>query len=218
MNLFYHITSRRNLESIQKEGLLPQYGYLSELVMEQRSAIYLFKELDEVRYAMENWFGECIRYVYDKKEYLKYGLQNRKKLASYAKMLIEQFRIKSGDGKEAVKMLSGGNIQKVVVAREFTSGSNFILANQPTRGIDVGAKTEFYDIISNLAEQDVGVIMISSEESELIGLCDRIMVMRAGRKVGELLPREDPDIKEHLIRLMLNITESEEDASHSATG
>ena len=53
MNLFYHITSRRNLESIQKEGLLPQYGYLSELVMEQRSAIYLFKELDEVRYAME---------------------------------------------------------------------------------------------------------------------------------------------------------------------
>ena len=51
-------------ESIQKEGLLPQYGYLSELVMEQRSAIYLFKELDEVRYAMENWFGECIRYVY----------------------------------------------------------------------------------------------------------------------------------------------------------
>ncbi|MFR8087228.1 MAG: hypothetical protein ACLU6B_01845 [Lachnospirales bacterium] len=68
MNLFYHITSRRNLESIQKEGLLPQYGYLSELVMEQRSAIYLFKELDEVRYAMENWFGECIRYVYDKKD------------------------------------------------------------------------------------------------------------------------------------------------------
>ncbi|HIR36023.1 MAG TPA: hypothetical protein IAC91_08010 [Candidatus Faecimorpha stercoravium] len=68
MNLFYHITSRRNLESIQKEGLLPQYGYLSELVMEQRSAIYLFKELDEVRYAMENWFGECIRYVYAPKD------------------------------------------------------------------------------------------------------------------------------------------------------
>ena len=86
--------------------------------------------------------------------------------------------------------------------------------DEPTRGIDVGAKAEFYDIISDLAERDVGVIMISSEESELIGLCDRIIVMRSGRKVGELLPKEDPDIKEHLIRLMLNIGDDEEDPAH----
>ena len=87
-------------------------------------------------------------------------------------------------------MLSGGNIQKVVVAREFTSGANLIIANQPTRGIDVGAKKEIYDIINDMAAQGKGVIVVSSESEEVMGISDRIIVMCEGRITG-ILDKDD---------------------------
>ena len=127
---------------------------------------------------------------------------------------VEALHTKTPSIETAIQNLSGGNQQKVCLSKWLLTEPKLLILDEPTRGIDVGAKAEFYDIISDLAERDVGVIMISSEESELIGLCDRIIVMRSGRKVGELLPKEDPDIKEHLIRLMLNIGDDEEDPAH----
>ena len=68
MGKYYHVTSKNNLESIMKNGLVPQYGFLSDMVLENMPAVYLFLELDEVSYAMKNWFGDNIRYVYNEND------------------------------------------------------------------------------------------------------------------------------------------------------
>ena len=78
------------------------------------------------------------------------------------------------------------------------------MLDEPTRGVDVGARADFYQIIQRLVKNHIGVIVISSEEDELIGLCDRIIVMRDGHKVGEFEDTEE-NLKEKMLKLMLNI-------------
>jgi ABC-type sugar transport system ATPase subunit len=102
--------------------------------------------------------------------------------------------------------LSGGNQQKVCFGRWIMNQPRLLILDEPTRGVDVGARTDFYWIINKLAENNVGVIVISSEEDELIGLCNRILVMRNGRKVAELDCDED-NLKEKLMRNMLGVEE-----------
>jgi ribose transport system ATP-binding protein len=80
-----------------------------------------------------------------------------------------------------VKTLSGGNQQKVVLSRWLLDQPSVFILDEPTRGVDVGAKSEIYRIINDLAEGGASVLLISSEIEELIGLCDRIMVMAGGR-------------------------------------
>ena len=87
---------------------------------------------------------------------------------------------------EPARNLSGGNQQKVVLARALTTEPRIFLLDEPTRGIDVGAKVEVYRLIGQLAEEGGAVIVVSSDLLELLGLCDRIVVMRAGRVAGEL--------------------------------
>jgi ribose transport system ATP-binding protein len=84
-----------------------------------------------------------------------------------------------------VKTLSGGNQQKVVLAKWLLSRTNVLLLDEPTRGVDIGAKVEIYHIINGLAEAGVGVLLISSEMPEVLGMSDRILVMREGRLAGE---------------------------------
>ncbi len=91
---------------------------------------------------------------------------------------------------QKVKFLSGGNQQKVVLAKWLASDSHIVIFDEPTRGIDVGAKVEIYKIINNLTSQGNAVIMISSELPEIIGMSDRIYVMCGGRITGELLREE----------------------------
>jgi ribose transport system ATP-binding protein len=86
--------------------------------------------------------------------------------------------------------LSGGNQQKVILARWLSGNINAILLDEPTRGIDVGAKVEVYRLINRLAEQGGAVLVVSSDMIELLGLCDRIIVMRAGRVAG-VVPRSE---------------------------
>lgn len=86
--------------------------------------------------------------------------------------------------------LSGGNQQKLLIARWLMAQSQFLIFDEPTRGIDVGAKREVYQLLADLAEQGKAVLMISSELPELFGLCDRILVMRRGRLVADLPTRE----------------------------
>lgn len=89
-----------------------------------------------------------------------------------------------------VDTLSGGNQQKVVIARSFNAEPKVLILDEPTKGIDVGSKSEIYQLINEFAAQGIAVIMISSELPELLNMCDRFIVMAEGRVVGELSKEE----------------------------
>ena len=127
-----------------------------------------------------------ITYVYDKKEFSSHGLLDRKKIAGYAKELREKFLVKSKDGTEAVRMLSGGNMQKVVVAREFSTNPQLIILNQPTRGIDVGATEFVRQKVLELRSRGSAVLLVSADLNELFELSDRLMVMFDGRITADI--------------------------------
>jgi ribose transport system ATP-binding protein len=106
-----------------------------------------------------------------------------------------------------VSSLSGGNQQKVAIAKLLATNPKVLLMDEPTRGVDVGAKSEIHHILRELANQGVGVIVISSELPEIIGLCDRALVIRDGRLAGELNSNEMTE--EALLRLASGLCEQE---------
>lgn len=121
---------------------------------------------------------------------------------------IEQLRIKIGDPSDPVSTLSGGNQQKVVIAKWLATNPDVILLNDPTRGIDVGTKQEIYRLMRELAEAGACILFYSTDYEELIGCCDRVAVMYDGRIVRELA---GDAINEHnLIASALNIVEQRE--------
>ena len=95
-------------------------------------------------------------------------------------------RVKTPDQETKIRSLSGGNQQKVILGRWLLTDPTVLLLDEPTRGLDVGAKYEIYQLILNLANQGKTVIMVSSEMPELLGVCDRILVMSGGRLAGEV--------------------------------
>ena len=97
---------------------------------------------------------------------------------------VAKLSIKTPSSKTQIQSLSGGNQQKVLISRWLANNPDVFIMDEPTRGIDVGAKYEIYCIIAELAKQGKSIIMISSEMSELIGMADRIMVMCDGRVTG----------------------------------
>ncbi|HYX34402.1 MAG TPA: sugar ABC transporter ATP-binding protein [Oligoflexus sp.] len=118
---------------------------------------------------------------------------------------IKDLRIKTPSWTTAIKNLSGGNQQKVLLARWLLTLPELLLLDEPTRGIDVGAKAEIYGMIMELARQGKSVIVISSEMAELIGLSDRILVMCEGRMAG-ILPGQDAT-EEQILRLATQFKE-----------
>ena len=117
---------------------------------------------------------------------------NEKKMKKDTDWSIKKMRIKTPSQKTKIRTLSGGNQQKVILGRWLLTEPEVLLLDEPTRGIDVGAKYEIYQLIINLAEQGKSVIMVSSEMPELLGVCDRIIVMSGGKLAGEL-SREEAD-------------------------
>jgi L-arabinose transport system ATP-binding protein len=107
-----------------------------------------------------------------------------------ARRYVEQLSVKTSSLAEPVRNLSGGNQQKVVLGRWLAGRVKVMLLDEPTRGIDVGAKSEIYSLIYDLAREGVGVVVCSSELQELLGICDRIVVMRQGRIVASLAREE----------------------------
>jgi D-xylose transport system ATP-binding protein len=99
-------------------------------------------------------------------------------------ILIQNLRIKTPSADQIVRNLSGGNQQKVVLAKWLAAGPKILLMDEPTRGVDVGAKQEIYHLINELKKQGVAIVMVTSELPELIGMCDRLMVMHEGWQVG----------------------------------
>lgn len=102
---------------------------------------------------------------------------------------ISTLRVKTPSQKTKIRSLSGGNQQKVIFGRWMLRDPEVLLLDEPTRGIDVGAKYEIYQLILEMAEKGKAVIMVSSEMSELLGICDRILVMSGGRLAGEVDPK-----------------------------
>ncbi len=103
---------------------------------------------------------------------------------------IEQLDIKTPSSKAKIRNLSGGNQQKVIISRWLANGPDILILDEPTRGIDVGAKYQIYEIINELAANGKSIIMISSELPELLGVSDRIIVMCEGRVSGEVMAKD----------------------------
>ncbi len=119
-------------------------------------------------------------------EYISAGIINEKKIEEVSSDAVKQINIKTPSIKQLVKNLSGGNQQKVIIAKWFLRDCDILIFDEPTRGIDVGAKSEIYKIMNALAESGKSIIMISSELPELLRMSDRIMVMCEGAHTATL--------------------------------
>lgn len=115
-----------------------------------------------------------------------FRLLSRKQQEEYTDKYIEMLQIKTASRETPIKSLSGGNQQKVIIGRWLLTNPDFLILDEPTRGIDVGTKTEIQKLVVKLAEEGMAVVFISSEIEEMLGTCDRMVVMRDGGKVGEL--------------------------------
>ena len=128
----------------------------------------------------------------------RWGLLNRERETALIEPLLRRFNFRGPSLEEPVRTLSGGNQQKVILAKWLANRPRVLLLDEPTRGIDVNAKSEIYGLIDELADDGLAVIMVSSELPEILALSDRIIVMCEGRKAAELL-REDatPEVLMH---------------------
>ena len=121
------------------------------------------------------------------KDYLLGGIcLSDKKMRDDTDWSIQAMHIKTPSQRTQIRSLSGGNQQKVIIGRWLLTKPEILLLDEPTRGIDVGAKYEIYQLIIDLAKEGKGVIMVSSEMPELLGVCDRILVMSGGQVAGEV--------------------------------
>ena len=116
----------------------------------------------------------------------KSGFLSGRKMARDAKWAVDAMEIRTPSLSTPIKTLSGGNQQKVILGRWLLTKPQVLLLDEPTRGIDVGAKYEIYQLIIGMAREGKGIIMVSSEMPELMGVCDRIIVMSGGRIAGEV--------------------------------
>lgn len=136
----------------------------------------------------------------------KLGVMDSKKEARIVEKGIKDFDIKTPDSGKKIVELSGGNQQKCIVARWMATEPKVLILDEPTKGIDVGAKSEFYKMICSFAKRGLGVILVSSELTEIIGLSDRILVMKNRRIAGEVTREEATEEK----LLSLGMSEKEE--------
>ena len=120
------------------------------------------------------------------RRYSKLSFTNKAALENVVKSMSDRFRIKAPTMEQLVRNLSGGNQQKVALAKVLALDTDVVIFDEPTRGIDVGVKQEIYQIINEMVERGISIIMISSEMEELIGMSDRIVVLHEGRITGEL--------------------------------
>lgn len=118
------------------------------------------------------------------------GILSKHKLEKNAEDIIEKLTIRPADRKKKAQNLSGGNQQKIVIGKWIYKDHKVLVFDEPTRGVDVGAKAEIYKVMAELAGKGIGIIMVSSDLPEIIGMSDRVLVMKEGRVSGELKREE----------------------------
>jgi ribose transport system ATP-binding protein len=116
--------------------------------------------------------------------YTRGGLINTRRVNQVSEGLVGQIAIKTPSVQQPVRLLSGGNQQKVVFAKWINSGCRVLIVDEATRGVDVGAKTEMYQLLNQLRGQGAAILMIASDVSEILGMCDRVIVIQRGRIAG----------------------------------
>jgi ribose transport system ATP-binding protein len=133
---------------------------------------------------------------------LNRGVLNRRNQERLASSFVESLSIETPHLYQKVKFLSGGNQQKVVVAKWQCRGLDILIFSEPTRGIDVGAKVEVYQLMNRLVQEGASILMISSELPEILGMSDRILVLHEGRIAGEL--QRDEANQERILHLAVS--------------
>jgi len=142
---------------------------------------------------------------------MKYGLPlNTGKAKKDAAKTSKSLKIIMADLNMPVSSLSGGNAQKVVIGKWLQRLPRLLLLNDPTKGVDVGTKVEFYDLLKDLCKQGTTILFYSSDDEELIGLCDRVLVMRDGK-----IRKEIPRSKLTLSSLITASVTSSEEITHA---
>ncbi|NRQ40241.1 sugar ABC transporter ATP-binding protein [Nonomuraea sp. NN258] len=132
--------------------------------------------------------------------FARFGWLDRRRERAEAKRLAELLDIRPPDPERPIRTLSGGNQQKAVLARWLIGGRKLLLLDEPTRGVDVGARAELYAVIRDLADQGIGVLLVSSEVPEVLGLADRVLVLREGVVIHE---GEAGELDEHQVLDMI---------------
>lgn len=166
-----HIRIRKPVDAIKAGfGLIPEERRNHGLVLE-------LSVFDNITLSILEWFSFL-------------GFIKRRKLGKLVNSVVDNAKIKTRSGRQIVKNLSGGNQQKIVLAKWFLRKCDIYIFDEPTRGIDVAGKIEIYKLIENLARQGAGIIMISSELPEVLNISDRILVMYDGRIVREFKKEE----------------------------
>ncbi len=169
-------TIRINGKPVENKTPRESISHGMALVTEERRATGIFGILN----IQENTVISSL------KKYQNGLLLQSKKMEKATDSMIQAMAIKTPSQKTKIQSLSGGNQQKVIFGRWILTEPEILLLDEPTRGIDVGAKYEIYQLIQNLAKQGKSVIMVSSEMPELLGVCSRILVMSGGRLAGEV--------------------------------
>jgi simple sugar transport system ATP-binding protein len=123
---------------------------------------------------------------YNQSEFSKFGFLLNKSISKFAETVVNAFSISAAKPGEDISMLSGGNLQKVVVGRELSGNPSFIIANQPTRGLDVGAIESVQNLLLEQRSNGAAILLLSEELEELFGLSDRIAVIYEGELVGQM--------------------------------
>ncbi len=141
------------------------------------------------------------------KEYMRGPFINFRKIETDCEKMRQLMQIKTPSMLQIIKNLSGGNQQKVLLSRWLLTEPNILILDEPTRGIDVGAKSEIYRLMNEFAKQGKSIIMISSELPEILGMSDRIMVMHEGDKVGEL--KRDEATQEKILHMATGLSLAE---------
>lgn len=168
-------------------------------IPEDRRAKGLFLSLDLVR----NIGASSME------QHTHFGLMNKRAEEESIQGLVDTLRIRATSLSQLADVLSGGNQQKLVVAKGLKSGFKVLLLNEPTRGIDVGAKLEIYRIINMVTQQGAGVLLVSSELPEVLSMSDRVLVMSGGKLTGEF--QRDSADREVVMEAMFAHTDSQGD-------
>lgn len=181
-NLFGLATSKSGVitkggQKIQNRNPREAKKHGFAMLTEERRATGIFGVLN----IRENTVMACLKKYRDKA-----GLLHSKKMATDTDWAISSLSVKTPSQNAKIRSLSGGNQQKVIIGRWLLTSPDILLLDEPTRGIDVGAKYEIYQLMIDLANEGKSIIMVSSEMSELLGVCDRIIVMSNGKKAGEV--------------------------------